>query len=752
MEVDATCEIFQRSEEKYKIKYKHYVGDGDAKTFSAIQNIQPYGPDFQIFKGECVGHVQKRMGSRLRNVKKAEKGLGGRGKLTDILIKELTLHYGNAIRSNDTVESMKNAIWATFYHKCSADDAPQHDHCPAGPDSWCTWQKAKMTGTLAEYKHKPALHSDVQQAIKPVYEALTNDELLERCVGHFTQNANESFHSVVWKIAPKESFSGIEIVEIATYTAVAIFNDGNIHLLDIMSALGLQMGPRAFEMSKEQNSIRLAGADKKELSSTKQINTIYKTSTDSRRGLVDGIGSIAKSLFGTMDANDEKRINEQLQLLGNNQQTLHHAMQNQIKVMNATIGHIEKLEGIMERNRNLLEKRFTDYLNKDEIKEHFEIGIAVITDLIRDVENILEYLACIRKGTMHPKLMPVEDITWQLKAASQQLPPGSYFPFRVHLKDWFTIEKHTTIKAFYKNNQIYTVLLFPLITPPLYDIMSVIEFPVLTRKNILTSVRVDNKIIAVDKERVTYMLLDEDYLAKCTSTNLQYVCTQNTPVYRIDGNTPCEIQMYVQQQHYYKMCKFRHTVTTQTKWISLRRPHDWLYSTVTEQPILIQCNEHEEKQIINNTGKITLEKECKLMTTDMTVQAEETIYQTDIETYLPEVNISLTYDHETITLRNETTDDLTQHRAELTELKTQIQKMNTDLEDDDRNFYVRKQFIYPMTASGIITLAIVSTVIYVLIKKKKNPRSPLTLYDEERSFRPYGFPKPILKRSVSTRF
>ncbi|XP_077282385.1 uncharacterized protein LOC143908569 [Temnothorax americanus] len=192
-----------------------------------------------------------------------------------------------------------------------------------------------------------------------------------------------------------------------------------------------------------------------------QINTIYKTSTDSRRGLMDGIGSIAKSLFGTMDANDEKRINEQLQLLGNNQQTLHHTMQNQIKVMNATIGHIEKLESIMERNRNLLEKRFTDYPNKDEIKEHFEIGIAVITDLIRDVENILEYLACIRKGTMHPKLMPVEDITWQLKEASQQLPPGSYFPFRVHLEDWFTIEKHTTIKAFYRIIKYIPSYFFP---------------------------------------------------------------------------------------------------------------------------------------------------------------------------------------------------------------------------------------------------------------------------------------------------
>jgi len=48
-----------------------------------------------------------------------------------------------------------------------------------------------------------------------------------------------------------------------------------------------------------------------------QIQTIYRSPTNRRRGLVNGIGSIAKSLFGTMGANDEKLINEQIQLLQN---------------------------------------------------------------------------------------------------------------------------------------------------------------------------------------------------------------------------------------------------------------------------------------------------------------------------------------------------------------------------------------------------------------------------------------------------
>lgn len=138
------------------------------------------------------------MGTRLRNVKKSTPGMSGKGKLTDALIKELTLYYSKAIRSGNIVLEMKDNIWATFYHKCSTDKKPQHDLCPPGQDSWCTWQKTKYHGTLKDYKHKPALHPDVQKAIKPVYEALSDEELLAKSVEHYTQNANESFHSLVW--------------------------------------------------------------------------------------------------------------------------------------------------------------------------------------------------------------------------------------------------------------------------------------------------------------------------------------------------------------------------------------------------------------------------------------------------------------------------------------------------------------------------------------------------------------------------
>jgi len=138
-----------------------------------------------------------------------------------------------------------------------------------------------------------------------------------------------------------------------------------------------------------------------------QIRTIYKLPTNRRKGLIDGIGSLAKSLFGTMDANDEKLIKE---LLQNKQQIIQHAIQNQLMVLNTTIAHIGDAESIIERNENLLQAKMIKYLTHEELNEQSIIHIAIMTDLIRDAENIIEYLTYIRQGVMHPKLKPIDAI------------------------------------------------------------------------------------------------------------------------------------------------------------------------------------------------------------------------------------------------------------------------------------------------------------------------------------------------------
>jgi len=84
------------------------------------------------------------------------------------------------------------------------------------------------------------------------------------------------------------------------------------------------------------------------------LRALYKT-PNKKQGLIDAIGTISKTLFGTMNADNERIINEQLNLLRNNQQQiLQHMIKNQLKVLKGIIGHIDSLEKTLNYNENLL--------------------------------------------------------------------------------------------------------------------------------------------------------------------------------------------------------------------------------------------------------------------------------------------------------------------------------------------------------------------------------------------------------------
>ena len=81
------------------------VSDGDSKAFNTVQHVYD---DCECIKLDCVGHVQKRMGKHLMNLKARTKGnkladgkpIGGRGRLTEGKLKQLQRYYGLAIRQN----------------------------------------------------------------------------------------------------------------------------------------------------------------------------------------------------------------------------------------------------------------------------------------------------------------------------------------------------------------------------------------------------------------------------------------------------------------------------------------------------------------------------------------------------------------------------------------------------------------------------------------------------------------------------
>ncbi|GFW14819.1 uncharacterized protein TNCV_1562821 [Trichonephila clavipes] len=130
--------LSKRSQSLYNVRYTKYLGDGD------IVENKVYGDHCSVEKLECIGHVMKRMGTRLRRLKTKMRGqklsdgkpLCGRNRLTEAEIDRLQAYY----------------------------------------DTWCKFKKAEFWET---YHHKNSLPVDVVEAMRPVFRDLANPELLK---------------------------------------------------------------------------------------------------------------------------------------------------------------------------------------------------------------------------------------------------------------------------------------------------------------------------------------------------------------------------------------------------------------------------------------------------------------------------------------------------------------------------------------------------------------------------------------------
>lgn len=242
MEVKAAEILWERSVKNCGMRYTSVLSDGDSKAYNHLQELKVYGDGVIILKEECINHVAKRLGTGLRNKVKEwrSKGitLGGRkeGSLTENTILKLTNFYRKAIKDNvPDVQKMKTAIFATLFHSSSTDKAPKHTKCPTGLTSWCFYQRAlaKKEKPKSHASMKTKITQQVLEKILPVYQRLASNELLTKCISGKTQNVNESFHSIIWKNCPKETFISKKRLELAVISAIGEFNFGCLNNLSM---------------------------------------------------------------------------------------------------------------------------------------------------------------------------------------------------------------------------------------------------------------------------------------------------------------------------------------------------------------------------------------------------------------------------------------------------------------------------------------------------------------------------------------
>lgn len=192
-------------------------------------------------------------------------GISGRGRLTIKRIDAIQNFYGRAIRDNKgDAKAMAKATKAILKHYSSTLEKPQHEECPAGKTSWCSYQRdiANQQNTYKPVKNPftPA----IVEVVQPLFNRLGNEQLLAGCEKCFTQNTNESLHHVIWNMAPKEQHTSPREISCAIGLGVMQYNQGFQRTYsDLFKKLALEVKPEMKATWEEIDKTRVRVCDYK---------------------------------------------------------------------------------------------------------------------------------------------------------------------------------------------------------------------------------------------------------------------------------------------------------------------------------------------------------------------------------------------------------------------------------------------------------------------------------------------------------
>ena len=229
---------------------------------------EKYG-DCPLEKVDCVGHVQKRMGSALRSYKNGRrgtklsdgKGVVGTGRRTDAVVDRMQTHYGYAIRKNKgNITEIINAIWAIFYHMLAGppDETveEQHKYCPKTDSTWCKYQKDVIDGT-SFYNSYKCLPSIFRVELESIFVRLSSQQLMESCQRGLTQNQNECLNNMVWGLCPKRVFCGVSRYKVAVCNSIVTWNEGARGTKNLFQKLKLNVSSNNIKGLQHQDRVRL---------------------------------------------------------------------------------------------------------------------------------------------------------------------------------------------------------------------------------------------------------------------------------------------------------------------------------------------------------------------------------------------------------------------------------------------------------------------------------------------------------------
>lgn len=364
----------------------------------------------------------------------------------------------------------------------------------------------------------------------------------------------------------------------------------------------------------------------KRLRNVQKLAQYLKQLTHSRirRGLINIVGSLSKTLFGTLDNDDLTLVNQNIDKLFDNENRLKTIIANQTALIKKIINS-DSLAKIESLNQDV--STLADTLQKDNIYIAMILEAeAALQDLHFQLDELLNVIILGKQGIISPQILDQQQF---MKGYAEALGERIYNTAVSAKPEHFQfILDISELKVFTIGNRLFFEIIVPVLSNMEWDIYQV--YPIPSKRNgIFMAPLVENQIYLT--HGLSFINTDMEYLDKfCKQKVGITLCKQTQPIHDRNSRTDCQSEV-INFSTQVRLCQLVVYKIQDISFIPLKTSNQYL--AIPKEPIDINviCGSKHTTQRIEQPSLLKTNESCDLLYSDEHMRIGET--QTNV-TYI----------------------------------------------------------------------------------------------------------------------
>lgn len=439
-----------------------------------------------------------------------------------------------------------------------------------------------------------------------------------------------------------------------------------------------------------------------------------------RRGLINGVGYVANSLFGILDEHFAEQYEKDITIIRENEKHLVNLWKNQTTIVEAEYNELKRLSNDMEKqhktfNQHLIQlERATNLirveLTKGESINEF-ISMSIIANTLytnlKEVQNMfIDTISDIYHGKFNVHLISPDQLKEQMNIISGQLTKDLSLPIININTDLLKLYHLLNVKARLTDNYLLFEVRIPLVSRENYEIYQVFTVPQEINQTMINITPISN-YISINMHKNTYLPMSASEVTACDQYDMiTLICKVKSPIYDFVSEQNLCLRNQETNECYYE------SKPCMNKWEQLSKLNTYLAFCCNVCVLRFMCGFHITKKEISKANVITLSEECVLRADTFSVfahkQQHSNVYVKGdfIEADIHPINNIIN-----LTIPNTTQIKFQDHESSLLSLREQIDQMKSEEADTDRITY---HDVHHYTAVYVL---LGGSIVYIIVQR-----------------------------------